>query len=41
MPSLTTSNLPSAATAGAGAFAWDTTLAKLVVSNGTNWIAQT
>jgi hypothetical protein len=41
LPSFTTANLPSAATAGAGAMAYDTTLGKLVVSNGTNWIAQT
>ena len=41
LPSYTTANLPSAATAGAGAMAYDTTLTKMVVSNGTNWIPQT
>jgi hypothetical protein len=41
LPSYTTANLPSASTAGAGAMAWDTTLTKLVVSNGSAWVAQT
>lgn len=41
LPSFTTANLPAAATAGAGAMAYDTTLSKLVVSNGSAWVAQT
>lgn len=41
LPSFTTANLPSASTAGAGAMAYDTTLSKLVVSNGSSWVAQT
>jgi hypothetical protein len=36
-----TADLPSAATVGAGTIAFDTTLVKLVVSNGATWIAQT
>jgi hypothetical protein len=39
LPSYTTANLPSAATAGAGAMAYDTTLARAVCSNGTAWTA--
>lgn len=34
-----TANLPSAATAGAGALAYDTTLARAVCSNGSAWTA--
>lgn len=39
LPSYTTANLPSAATAGAGALAYDTTLARVVASNGSVWTA--
>jgi hypothetical protein len=41
LPGYATGDLPSASTAGAGAMAWDTTLGKLVVSNGSTWVAQT
>jgi hypothetical protein len=37
LTSYTTALLPSAATAGVGALAWNSTLAALVVSNGTTW----
>ncbi len=41
LPSFATGSLPSASTAGAGAMAYDTTLGKLVLSNGSAWVAQT
>ena len=41
LPNFTTGNLPSASTAGAGAMAYDTTLSKLVISDGSSWVAQT
>lgn len=41
LPPFATGDLPAAATAGAGAIAYDTTLSKLVVSNGSAWVAQT
>lgn len=37
MPSYATGSRPAAATAGAGAVIYDSTLGKPIYSNGTNW----